>query len=59
VIPFCQSVFFIDRFPNYILVLFLTNGGNPGLNGGLAFIKGESQNSSPFGCVIIYTSDYL
>jgi len=57
--PFCQSVFIMDGFLNYILVLFLTNGGNPGLNGSLAFTKGEPQLSSPFGYTIIYTSEYL
>jgi hypothetical protein len=44
---------------NYILVLFLTIGGNPGMKGGLAFTKGESQSGSPSVCEIIYTSDYL
>jgi len=50
---------FFDRCLNYILTLLLTNGGNPGMKGGQSLTNGASQNSSPFGCEIIYTSDYL
>ena len=59
VILFCLPVFFFNRFLNYILVLILTIGGDPGMKGSPASSKGESPFGDRFSCVIIYTSDYL
>jgi hypothetical protein len=42
----CQSAFFLVVDSNYILILFLTIGGIPGMKGSPAFSKGESLNIS-------------